>query len=265
MRREGEAWWWWWWRRAGGLGLALAMAWGCGGGGSGSATAPTGAATITVTEDAPTAKSVTVDLRDRFLSVHNAQFFGGRTFRWVPPIPTLVLTGDPAVDDPVRAQFAAWEAATSLRLFELRPGSPQIPPRGIFIGVAELPGTVIGFANLLDAPSSVWLRALQAHFPRSSGPAPRRRVEVPEILGNGQILRCEILLDQEAFGAGSGVSVFAILRHEIGHCIGFLGHVPKGLMVSAINSPNFSLTITSDVSGMLKKLYRLPLRTPVTP
>jgi hypothetical protein len=186
MRREGGAW---SWRLAGGLGLAVAMAWGCGGGGSGSATAPTGAAAVTVTEDAPTAKSVTVDLRDRFLYIHNAQFFGGRTFRWAPLIPTFVLTGDPAVDDPVVSQFAAWEAAMGRRLFELRPASPQIPPRGIFIGVAELPGTVIGFANLLDAPSSVWLQALQAHFARLSGPAPRRRVEAPEILGNGQILR----------------------------------------------------------------------------
>jgi predicted Zn-dependent protease len=71
--------------------------------------------------------------------------------------------------------------------------------------------------------------------------------------------RCS--LDPEIFGSAEAAA--AVIRHEIGHCLGFIGHVsnPRSLMHPTSCCP---LTITADVRGMMRRLYRLAPGTPVT-
>jgi hypothetical protein len=88
----------------------------------------------------------------------------------------------------------------------------------------------------------------------------RRRLTVPEVLESGEIRRCGLVLDEEL--AFINVTVLqTVIRHELGHCLGFMGHVSTGLMRPTC----CALNITSDVSNMLRKLYSLPPGTEVTP
>jgi hypothetical protein len=54
-----------------------------------------------------------------------------------------------------------------------------------------------------------------------------------------------------------------VLRHEVGHCLGFIGHVPNrnSVMHPSACCP---LTITADVSRMMRTLYSNEPNTPVT-
>jgi hypothetical protein len=52
----------------------------------------------------------------------------------------------------------------------------------------------------------------------------------------------------------------SVIRHEVGHCLGFLGHVSSGLMRPSC----CLLNITSDVRNMMRQLYNLPPGTEVT-
>src|SRR5262249_2307894 len=77
------------------LGLVLVSGCGKGSGGGSQMTGPTGV------QASETAKRVTANLADPFLYDHNAAFNGGRTFRWVTPIPIFVITPEPAVTNVV--------------------------------------------------------------------------------------------------------------------------------------------------------------------
>ena len=239
------------------LGLVAGLGWGCGSG-AGNVTGSAASTSVQASEAQPAERrSVTVDLRDRFLLEHNAQFFRGRTFRWVAPIPLPILTGDPDVNGFLFEQFAAWERALAgaggRPLFSLQPSSSSPPARGIFFVLEDLPGSVVGlgdpFSPLGEARRRISLRAAARH------------VEAPEILTNGQILRCRISLDPVIFDDAEVAA--AVIRHEIGHCLGFIGHVSNraSLMHATSCCP---LTITADVTGMMRRLYRLAPATRVT-
>jgi hypothetical protein len=181
--------------------------------------------------------------------------------RWLAPIPIFVGTDDPAFSDFLLLQFLAWETAlggvAGTPLFQPEAITRGVPRRGIFFQVGDLPGDVIGFA---DPFSPFALRAPQAaRTPRAVQHDGGARFRIPEILGSGAIQRCRITLDPDADSARNNLAV--TIRHEIGHCLGFLGHVGSGLM-----SPRCCQTaITADVRDMLRQLYSVPPGTEVTP
>jgi predicted Zn-dependent protease len=85
------------------------------------------------------------------------------------------------------------------------------------------------------------------------------RFQLREVLPSGAIQRCRITLDPDVDSARNNIAV--TIRHEIGHCLGFIGHVASGLM-----SPRCcQTTITAEVRDMLRQLYSLPPGTEVTP
>jgi hypothetical protein len=230
---------------------------------------------------------VTGDLRNRFLHEHNAAFFGGRTFRWVTPIPIFTVTGDARVDRLILEQFLAWEAALGgaggVPFYSPQAVARQVPPRGIFFATGDLPGQVVGLGNPFFTPTTSGGgggggggappgpppaspapgdRGVAFELRRQLPPTPVRRVEVPEVLSSGQIQRCVIVLDPVLDNV-SDTALRTFIRHEVGHCLGFIGHVSSGLMRA---SPCFPcrLNITSDVSNMMRQLYNLPPGTEVT-
>ena len=255
------------------LGVAVLplLAWGCERG-SGRVTGPSAATTAGASQGraVEAGRSVTAELRDPFLFAHNARFFHGRTFRWVPPIPIHVLTGHGDIDTFLLDQFAAWERVLAGTfappLYEDRPLATSIPARGIFFAVADLPDPFVGVGDpitpLAESPRS--RRAVVGPLHRRIElRASRRQVEVPEIGGNGEIRRCVIVLDPDAADLDD-LTGAALIRHEIGHCLGFIGHVSCGLMAPAVEIGHPSFTITSDVANMMRKLYRLAPGTRVT-
>ncbi len=233
-------------------GLAVLVLAGCGGSGS----SPTGPAAGT--------RTVGAELRDRFLFDHNAAFNDGRTFRWVPPIPIFVLTGDEELDGLVMDQFLAWEhqlaGAGGTPFYTPLDSTDRVPRRGIFLAVADLPGKVVGFGDPFFAAQvppgggrrSARLRQLRL-------PAATRELQIPELTADGQIERCILVLDPVVLDASVG-TFRSVVRHEVGHCLGFIGHVSSGLMKPTCCALNF----TSDVTGMMRKLYHLPPGSDVT-
>ena len=255
--------------------LMVVLAWGCDrdSGRAPSATGPT------------QVKRVTANLRNGFLYDHNAAFFGGRTFRWVPPIPIYTVTGDARVDTLILEQFLAWETALAgaggVPFYDPRGVVRQVPSRGIFFAVGDLPDPVVGIGDPFtvfnpggssggssggspggspggtpDAGDRGVARQLRRRVPQT----PVRRVEAPEILAGGRIQRCVIVLDQ-ALDNVSDNTLKAVIRHEVGHCLGFIGHVSSGLMRPTC----CLLNITTDVRDMMRQLYNLPPGTEVTP
>jgi len=235
------------------LGLSLLSA--CGKG-AGSAGAPTG----------PTATVVEAALRDRFLLDHNAAFNDGRTFRWVPPIPIFIGTGEVEIDDFLLAEFLAWEGALSGAggtPFYAPQGMARRPPaRGIFFAIADLPGRVVGVGNPFfearqtqSQGESIIVQQLRKHAMR----AELKHVQMPLVRSTGDIETCLIVLDVSLADASVN-TLRAVIRHEVGHCLGFIGHVGSGLMKPTCCALNF----TSDVTRMMRRLYSLPPGTVVT-
>jgi hypothetical protein len=211
------------------------------------------------------AKAVSADLRDRFLLDHNASFNGGVTFRWIPPIPIFVITGDELVDNFVMEQFLAWEGALGgaggTPFYEPVPATHVIPQRGIFLATADLPDNVVGlgdpFSTFAQKPKQSGVRSAQVRrlkLPQATG-----KVEIPQITGDSEILTCALVLDPVLFD-GPDAQLKAVIRHEVGHCLGFIGHVSSGLMKPTC----CALNITSDVRNMMRKLYNNPPGTVVT-
>jgi hypothetical protein len=240
--------------------LGLLMVSGCAKG-SGDAAHTTGPTAVGASEGV---KRVSADLRDGFLSDHNASFNDGRTFRWVTPIPIFVITPEPAVTNVVLEQFMAWESALGgaggSPFYAPQQVSPRrVPRRGIFFTEGDLPGAVVGRGD----PTVVFGESRRSAGPRDLRtlviPAAPRRMEMPEILASGEIQRCLITLDPALQNVSEG-TIKAVIRHEVGHCLGFIGHVASGLMKPTCCALNF----TSDVVGMMKKLYNLPPGTEVT-
>ena len=133
----------------------------------------------------------------------------------------------------------------------------KVPPSGIFFAVDDLPGTTIGRADpYFQGRQGTGARLLRQV--RATG-VPARRLELPEVLPSGEIRRCAIVLDESLASLGES-AVRATLRHEIGHCLGFAGHVKSGLMRSTC----CVLTITPNVVRMMRRLYSLPPGTEVT-
>jgi hypothetical protein len=230
---------------------------GCGSGPSG-ATGPTAAGDKQVQQGK---RGATLELRDRFLYEHNAAFFGGRTFRWVTPIPIYLLTGDPSLDRLLLAEAQVWEGplagVAGVPFYQTLGQSSGVPPTGIFFAVEDLPDHFIGGANpFFQEPRGAGARLLR----QVRTTAPGRRQELRQVLPSGQITRCAVLLDPSlSFAPERAVRV--TVRHEIGHCLGFGGHVGSGLMRPTCCEMN----ITSNVIRMLRRLYSLPPGTVVTP
>jgi hypothetical protein len=210
-------------------------------------------------------KTVSADLKDRFLLDHNAAFNGGVTFRRVPPIPIYVITGDEEVDNFLMEQFLAWEGALAgaggVPFYEPREASDRIPQRGIFLAIADLPGKVVGlgdpFSEFAQKPKQTGVRAAQIRrlrLPQATG-----KVEVPQISAASEIQTCALVLDPVLFD-GSETQLRSVIRHEVGHCLGFIGHVSSGLMKPTC----CALNITSNVQNMMRKLYNLEPGTEVT-
>jgi hypothetical protein len=224
---------------------------------------PTGPKGTSATES----RTVSADLRNRFLFEHNAGFNGGRTFRWIPPIPIAVITSDDATTALLMEQFLAWEGALAgaggVPFYEPQPVSGRVPSRGIFFAEGDLPGNVVGLAD----PFSDLAKLLRGEpvLRRSAFPAERsaiREVRVPETTAEGEIQRCVIVLDPIVNEARIA-AVRSVIRHEIGHCLGFLGHVSNrnSVMHASACCP---LTITADVRNMMRTLYNNPPGTEVT-
>lgn len=211
------------------------------------------------------AQAVSADLRDRFLLDHNASFNGGVTFRWIPPIPIYVITGDEFTDSLVMEQFLAWEGALAgaggVPFYEPRQATQVVPQRGIFLATADLPDPVIGrgdvFSTFSEKPKQSGVRAAQ--FRRLRLPQATRTVEIPQISADSEILTCALILDPVVLDFPEA-RIRAVIRHEVGHCLGFLGHVSSGLMKPTC----CALNITSDVRNMMRKLYNNPPATVVT-
>jgi hypothetical protein len=210
----------------------------------------------------PTATSAgqkaTAGLTNRFLFDHNAAFNDGRTFRWVPPIPIFI--GD---DGLLLEQFLAWESALAgaggTPFYSPQGPARRVPRQGIFFSIDDLPGNVVGFGcpffGTPDGPCPAMTRSLAQVAVRGA----TRRTEMPEVLASGEIRRCSIVLDANLASFGE-TAVKSVIRHEIGHCLGFIGHVPSGLMKSTC----CALNITSDVSTMMRALYNNPPGTEVS-
>jgi hypothetical protein len=222
---------------------------------------PTGPKTGTAGES----RTVSADLRDRFLLDHNAAFNGGVTFRWVPPIPIYVITGDEFTDNLIMEQFLAWEVALAgaggTPFYEPQPIAQRVPQRGIFLAVADLPDNVVGlgdpFSEFAQRPRQDGVRAAQIRrlrLPQAAG-----RVEVPQISADSETQTCALVLDPVLLD-GPETPLRSVIRHEVGHCLGFIGHVSTGLMKPTC----CALNITSDVRNMMRKLYNNPPGTPVT-
>ena len=243
------------------LGLLMALGWGCSRGTESVAT-PTGPTTV---KAADAGKQVTAHLSDAFLSQHNAAFFGGRTFRWVPPIPIFIDTDDAALDQFVLNQFLAWETALAgaggKPFYAPQPATRREPFRGIFFVIDDFLFDDTGVTHTFDLEEALRHRSasLGRRLGRVAVPLRRHRQEVPAIRSNGEIRQCAIELDTALLDATDAELAYAI-RHEVGHCLGFIGHVPSGVMAPLC----CSLDITPDVSGMMRKLYTLPPGTEVT-
>jgi hypothetical protein len=240
--------------------LAVLAAAGCGRG-SGSATTPTGPSAVRTSAGGRVAAA---EVRDAFLFDHNARFFDGRTFRWVPPIPIFIHSGDPDFDQFILDQFLAWEAALSgaggKPFYDPHPGAHRVLHRGIFFVLDDFLFDDTGLTHAFDLSErrrggarARALRSLAVH-------EQAQRREIPEILSNGEIHRCAIVLDTGLLDA-SDVELAYAIRHEVGHCLGFIGHVPRGVMRAFC----CSLDITPDVAGMMRTLYTLPPGTAVAP
>lgn len=242
-----------------------AMLWfGCEGRQSRSVAEPTA---VSTTQSSSAARLVTVDLRDPLLFRHNAQFFGGRTFRWLPPVPIFILTGDAFLDRQFDALvLGRWRDMTGVRsLFSRHPIVVQPPARGIYFSFADLPGGTVVSANpLSESMQSVdsteqSARAIARRLAQSGvSSSSERRMELPEVLPTGEIVRCEIMLDP--ITTTHGPSAAYALFNGIGRCLGFVGPAPSGVMSAKCCSFSF----TSDVRRVMRKLYSLPPGTPVS-
>jgi len=236
--------------------LVALLAWGCGDG-SGRVSGPSGPDRAGEHDVSQQGAVVRAHLRDRLLFEHNARFFGGRTFRWVAPIPIFTITPEPAVNRLVLDQFLAWEnilaGAGERPFYAPQPVPDALPARGIFFTVGDLPGRTLATGNpfVEFAQAGALLKLAVARAPRP--------LELPEVLATGEIQRCLITLDP-VLEAASLTAIKAVIRHEVGHCLGFIGHVSSGLMRPTCCALNF----TSDVVTVMRRLYRLPPGTPVT-
>jgi hypothetical protein len=218
------------------------------------------------------AASEASQVRDGFLFEHNAQFTGGRTFRWVPPIPIYILGPVAATNQLVLDQFLAWEAAMSGVVsppfyVPLDVGGSQIPSRGILFERHTIPpqpgcpspppGFIIGgCSNPFASPDQ------PPQLPLAEQTRPQ--VSVPEVRADGQIQTCVSQIDPLISTANSFTMKW-LIRHEIGRCLGFIGTVPSGIMAPSCCTATSSLTITPDVAGMMRTLYRVPPGTTVSP
>ena len=132
-------------------------------------------------------RTASADLKDRFLLDHNAAFNDGFTFRWVPPIPIFVITGDDFADGAIMEQFLAWERALAgaggTPFYEPRPVTNFLPSRGIVLAIADLPGNVVGFGDpfspLAQLPKGQ--NPVGARLRQLKVSAAVRKLEIPEL------------------------------------------------------------------------------------
>jgi hypothetical protein len=210
-------------------------------------------------------------VRDGFLFDHNAQFNGGRTFRWVPPIPIYILGPVAATNQLILDQFLAWETAlggvVSPPFYVPQAvGGTRIPSRGILFERHTIPPQ----PGCGAPPSGFIIGGCSNPFAQPDQPPqlplaeqPRLQVTLPEVRADGQIQTCVSQIDPQISTANSFAMKF-VIRHEIGRCLGFLGTVPSGIMAPTCCTATSSLAITPDVTGMMRTLYRLPPGTAVS-
>jgi hypothetical protein len=229
---------------------------GCGKGSGDRVTGPTA--------EAPAgARRISAKLQNHFLYEHNAAFNAGRTARWVAPIPIYTGTGDPSLDEFLLAQFLPWEAALAgaggSPFFSPQPMARRLPKRGIFFAIQDLPPGVVAAGDPID-PLAEKRRRVAPALPRVTLGEASRHIQAPEIRANGEIQRCVIILDPDVAGLDDH-RFGLVVRHEVGHCLGFIGHVASGLMRPTCCAD----AITPDVAGMMRTLYNLPPGTEVAP
>ena len=201
-------------RHLGVLALLITLSWGCSRGSESVAT-PTGPTTV---KAAVARRAVSVRLSDAFLFQHNAAFFDGRAFRWVPPIPIFIDTDDAGLDPFVLDQFLAWETALagagSRPFYAPQPATRREPGRGIFFVIDDFLFDDTGVTHDFDLEEARRhrLASLGRRLGRVAVPLRRHQQEIPEIRSNGEIRRCAIDVAQMAAIDARQLRMFLVCR-----------------------------------------------------
>jgi hypothetical protein len=175
-------------------------------------------------------------IQDSRLWQFNARFAGGTTFRWRGPVPFKKSNSATAL-----LQAHEWGALIGVDFVE---ADGPIGGRLMEVEFANLPGDVIGEGN---------------PFALLRQPHPEEGLSLRQI-SRGETVTCRAKIDR-AFNAPSIAP--HLFRHEIGHCLGFIGHTTEGSVMD--QGRCCPLSFGQTVEHVMRRLYELPIGTAVRP
>lgn len=183
------------------------------------------------------------------VSRHNAQFFNGRTARWQVPINVW------CVSQACKAVLAFWEQGTGgavrFNPVDFNPGE------GIRILEANICCGIQGFAGVptptLQPPGGIRITGTVFTYPMAE-----QSRKLAQVDASNRFRNCDIYIDTSL---QNGTELFnRVIKHELGHCIGFIDHTLEGESVMSAPAGD---KIIPRVAEMLRELYRLPIGTEV--